>query len=42
MRKQRNTAQMKEQNKTPEKVLNKTDKQFTRCKVQNTIYKDAQ
>ena len=34
-------SQMKEQNKTPEKELNKGDKQLTRCRVQMTGYKDA-
>ena len=34
-------SQMKEQNKTPEKEQ-KGDKQSTRCRVQNTAYKDAQ
>ena len=37
MRRQRNTAQMKEQNKTPEKELNKGDKQLTRCRVQTLV-----
>ena len=36
-------AQMKEQNKTPEKELNKSvDKQSTIHRAQNTGYKDAQ
>ena len=36
-------AQMKEQNKTPEKELYKNgDKQSIRCRVQNTGCKDAQ
>ena len=39
---QRNLAQMKEQNKTPEKAKQNVDKQSTRCRVQNTVYKDAQ
>ena len=30
-------AQMKEQNKTPEKELNKGDKQLTRCRVQTLV-----
>ena len=34
-------AQMKEQIKTPEKEQN-GDKQSIRCRVQNTVYKDAQ
>ena len=35
-------AQMKEQNKTPEKELNERDKQPIRCRVQNTGCKNAQ
>ena len=42
MRRQRNMAQMKEQNKTPEKELNERDKQPIRCRVQNTGCKNAQ
>ena len=32
---------MKEENKTPEKELNKMEKQPIRCTVQNTGYQDA-
>ena len=37
-------AQMKEQNKTPEKELNKMGekKQSIRCRIENTGYKDVQ
>ena len=43
MRRQRNMAQMKEQNKTLEKELSKIEKkQATRCRVQNSGYKDVQ
>ena len=43
MRKQRNMAQMKEQIKTPEEELNKMEiSKSIRCRVQNTIHKDAQ
>ena len=36
-------AQKKEQNKTPEKRTKQNgDKQSTRCRVQNTVYNDAQ
>ena len=43
MRRQRIMAPMKEQIKSPEKELNKNeDKQSTRCRVQNTSYKDVQ
>ena len=38
MRRQRNMAQMKEPNKNQKQG----DKQFVRCRVQNTGYKDAQ
>ena len=42
-RRQRNMAQMKKQIKTPEKELKRNgDKQSIKCRVQNTIYKDAQ
>ena len=38
MSRQRNVAQIKEQNKTPEKDLNKNgDKQCTKYRVQNTV-----
>ena len=40
MRRQRTMAQMKEQNKSPEKELNKDKQSFT-CRVQNTAYKDC-
>ena len=40
---QRNISQMKEQSKTPEKRTKQSrDEQSTRCRVQNTVYKDAQ
>ena len=39
MRRQRNMAQMKEHNKNQKKK--KGDKQFVRCRVQNTGYQDA-
>ena len=43
MRRQRNVLQMKEQIKTPEKVLNKMEiRDSIRCRVQNTGHKDAQ
>ena len=43
MWKQRNMAQMKELNKTPEtKTKQNGDKQCARCSVQNTGYKFAQ
>ena len=35
-------AQMKEQIKTPEKVLKNGDKQSIRCRIQITGHKDAQ
>ena len=42
MRRQRNMAQMKEQNKTAEKELNERNSQPLRCRAQNTGYQDAQ
>ena len=43
MRRQRNMAQMKEQNRTPEKEPNRNrDNQPIRCRVQNTGDQDAQ
>ena len=43
MKRQRNMAQMKEQNKTPgKKPKQNGDKQSIRCRVQNTAYQDAQ
>ena len=42
MRRQRNMTQMKGQIKTPKKRAKQNgDKQSTRCRVQNTGYKDA-
>ena len=35
-------SQMKEQNKTPDEELNKTDKESTTYTVQNTGYKETQ
>ena len=40
-RRQRNMAQIKEQNKTPEKELNKMEISSIRCRIQNTGYQDA-
>ena len=34
-------AQTKEQNKTPEKELNKMEISSIRCRIQNTGYQDA-
>ena len=43
MRRQRNMAQMKEQNKTPENWTKENrDSQPIRCRVQNTGNQDAQ
>ena len=42
MRRHGNMAQMKEQIKTPEKELSKTESQPIRFRVQNTSNKDAQ
>ena len=41
MRRQRNMAQMKEQN-SQKRTKQNGDKQSTRCRVQNTSGKDAQ
>ena len=40
--KQRNTTQLKKQNKTPEKELNKMEISNLSDRVQNIDYKDAQ
>ena len=41
MERQRNMSQMKEQNKAPEKELNKMETIY-QIQLQNTCYKDAQ
>lgn len=42
MKRHRNTSQMKDQNKTAKKEQTKWRGAITRCRVQNTCYKDAQ
>ena len=43
MRRKRNTSQMKEQNKTPEKELNNMEtSDLLDAQFKNTVYKDAQ